>query len=231
MPFAAYHWSYNFTYDFGSNGVKKNGYIYYAYIEYAGLAPFHARIGALTPFVGLEDATGSGDLLFLERASAQDASRNIAGAPGREGIDLFAQGDSNLLSVSYTGKKTTNAATFDEQQALVGRATWLAIYQPDVKWLLDAGGSYVFKLPDAAANTDTANLFQHQQRSGTGSGSPRPSIPGNIDASKVDQYELKPHLNMADCMRKAAGIIIRSPAEPTCPTRSFPAGTRRPAIP
>jgi phosphate-selective porin OprO/OprP len=191
LPFAAYHWSYNFTYDFGSNGVKKNGYIYYAYIEYAGLAPFHARIGALTPFVGLEDATGSGNLLFLERASAQDASRNIAGAPGREGIDLFAQGDSNLLSVSYTGKKTTNAATFDEQQALVGRATWLAIYQPDVKWLLDAGGSYVFKLPDAAANTDTANLFSISNGPELAVDSSKTVNTGNIDASKVDQYEFE----------------------------------------
>src|SRR5581483_2735690 len=27
-------WSYNFTYDFGGNGVEKSGYIYYAYIEY-----------------------------------------------------------------------------------------------------------------------------------------------------------------------------------------------------
>src|SRR5476649_2846218 len=40
-------WSYNFTYDFGGNGGEKNGYIYYAYVQYDGLAPFHARIGAL----------------------------------------------------------------------------------------------------------------------------------------------------------------------------------------
>ena len=74
--------------------------------------------------------TGSGDLLFLERASAQDVSRNIAGGPGREGIDLFAQGDNYLVSVSYTGKKTTDAATFDAQQALVSRGSWLAINRP-----------------------------------------------------------------------------------------------------
>ena len=85
-------WSYNFTYDFGGNGVEKNGYIYYAYVQYDGLAPFHARVGAMTPFLGIEDSTGSGDLLFLERASAQDVARNIAGSPGREGIDLFAPG-------------------------------------------------------------------------------------------------------------------------------------------
>jgi phosphate-selective porin OprO/OprP len=184
-------WSYNFTYDFGGNGVEKNGYIYYAYIEYAGLAPFHARIGAMTPFLGIEDSTGSGDLLFLERASAQDVARNIAGAPGREGIDLFAQGDTYLLSVSYTGKKTTDAATFDAQQAFVGRASWLAVNDPDIKWLLDAGATYVFKVADAAPNTNISNFISLSNGTELAVDSSKTVNTGNIDASKVNQYELE----------------------------------------
>jgi phosphate-selective porin OprO/OprP len=86
-------WSYNFIYDFGGNGVEKNGYIYYAYAQYDGLGPFHARIGAIAPFAGIEDATGSADLLFLERPAVTDIARNIGGSPGREGLDLFLQGD------------------------------------------------------------------------------------------------------------------------------------------
>src|SRR5258706_1310010 len=39
-------WSYNFTYDFGGNGIEKNGYIYYAYVQYDGFKPFGFRIGA-----------------------------------------------------------------------------------------------------------------------------------------------------------------------------------------
>jgi phosphate-selective porin OprO and OprP len=184
-------WAYNFTYDFGGNGVEKNGYIYYAYIEYTGLAPFHARIGALTPFLGIEDSTGSGDLMFLERASAQDVARNIAGSPGREGIDLFAQGNTYLLSVSYTGKKTTDAATFDAQQALVARASWLAVDDSDVKWLLDAGATYVFKLPDAAANTATSNVFSFSNGPELAVDSSKTVNTGNLDASKVNQYDLE----------------------------------------
>jgi phosphate-selective porin OprO/OprP len=184
-------WSYNFTYDFGGNGVEKNGYIYYAYVQYDGLAPFHARVGAMTPFLGIEDSTGSGDLLFLERASAQDVARNIAGSPGREGIDLFAQGDTYLLSVSYTGKKTTDAATFDAQQAFVGRASWLAINDADVKWLLDAGATYVFKLPDAAANTATSNVFSFSNGPELAVDSTKTINTGNLDASKVNQYEIE----------------------------------------
>jgi phosphate-selective porin OprO/OprP len=184
-------WSYNFTYDFGGNGVEKNGYIYYAYIEYTGLAPFHVRFGALTPFLGIEDSTGSGDLLFLERASAQDVARNIAGAPGREGIDLFVQGNDYLLSVSYTSKKTTDAATFDEQQALVSRAAWLAVNDSDVKWLLDAGATYVFRLPDAAANADASNFLSFSNGTELAVDSTKTVNTGNIDAAEVNQYEFE----------------------------------------
>lgn len=184
-------WSYNFTYDFGGNGVEKNGYIYYAYIEYTGLAPFHARVGAMTPFLGMEDSTGSGDLLFLERASAQDVSRNIAGGPGREGIDLFGQGNNYLLSVSYTGKKTGDAATFGAQEALVGRASWLAVSQQDFKLLLDAGGTYLFKLAQAAPNTYTSNFLSLSNGTELAVDSTKTVNTGNIDASKANQYELE----------------------------------------
>ncbi|HMH65663.1 MAG TPA: porin, partial [Rhizomicrobium sp.] len=47
-------WSYNFTYDFGGNGIEKNGYIYYAYLQYDGLGPLHVRGGAIAPFAGIE---------------------------------------------------------------------------------------------------------------------------------------------------------------------------------
>ena len=181
-------WSYNFIYDFGGNGGEKNGYIYYAYVQYDGLAPFHARVGALAPFVGIEDSTGSGDLLFLERASAVDITRNIAGSPGREGVDLYAQGDNYLLSVAYTGKKATDAATFDAQQALVGRASWLAFNEPDVKLLLDADGTYVFKVPDVAANTYASNVFSFSNGPELGVDATKTVNTGNIDASKVGEY-------------------------------------------
>ena len=105
--------------------------------QYDGLAPFHVRGGAIAPFEGIEDATGSGDLLFLERPASADNGRNVAGGPGREGVDLFVQGDNYLLSVAYTGKKTTDAATFDSQEAVVARASWLAVNTPKFKWLLE----------------------------------------------------------------------------------------------
>src|SRR6185295_7796666 len=148
-------WAYNFIYDFGGNGVENRGYIYNAYIEYDGLKPFYFRAGAYTPFLGQEDQTGSGDLFFPERAAAVDVSRNIAGAPSREAISIWAQGDNYLVALSYTGKKsgdgtTTGAAvgTFDAQQALIGRAAFLPISTPEFKWLVEGHVTDVLKLPD-----------------------------------------------------------------------------------
>jgi phosphate-selective porin OprO/OprP len=180
-------WSYNFTYDFGGNGIEKNGYIYYAYAQYDGLGPFHARIGAIAPFAGIEDATGSADLIFLERPTSTDIARNIGGSPGREGIDLFVQGDTYLLSAAYTGKKTTDVATFDAQESVVTRASWLAVSEPDVKWLLDANFTHVFKIADTAANTN-ANSFSFSNGPELAIDASKTINTGNIDANKVTEF-------------------------------------------
>jgi phosphate-selective porin OprO/OprP len=180
-------WSYNFIYDFGGNGVEKNGYIYYAYAQYDGLGPFHARIGAIAPFAGIEDATGSADLLFLERPAVTDIARNIGGSPGREGLDLFLQGDTYLLSAAYTGKKTTDAATFDAQQALVTRASWLAVSEPGLKWLLDANFSHVFKIADTAANSNLGS-FSFSNGPELAIDATKTVNTGSIDASKVTEF-------------------------------------------
>ena len=183
-------WSYNFTFDFGGNGIEKNGYLYTGSIEYDGLKPFGFRLGAFAPPAGLDDSTGSGDLLFLERASASDISRNIAGAPSREGFNVFAQGDDYLVSVSYTGKKATDAATFDEQQAIVSRASLLAVNSGDVKWLLDADFTRVLKLADTAPNSG-ANTFSFSNGPEVSVDASKTVNTGNIDANKVTEWGLE----------------------------------------
>jgi phosphate-selective porin OprO/OprP len=180
-------WSYNFTYDFGGNGIEKNGYIYYAYLQYDGFGPLHIRGGAIAPFAGIEDATGSGDLLFLERPSVTDIARNIGGSPGREGIDVFVQGDTYLLSAAYTSKKTTDAATFDEQSAVVTRASWLPVSTSDVKWLVDANLSHVFHLADTAPNSG-ANFISFSNGPELAVDASKTVNTGNIDAKRVTEF-------------------------------------------
>ena len=112
---------------------ENRGYIYNAYIEYDGFKPFDFRVGAYTPVAGIEDQTGSGDLFFLERAAvrryraqyrrrAQPRSRQHL-CPGRQlsvVAVLYRQEDDDALDRRLVG-------TFDAQQALIGRAAWLAV--------------------------------------------------------------------------------------------------------
>jgi phosphate-selective porin OprO/OprP len=150
-------WSYNFTYDFGGNGIEKSGYIYTASLQY-DFKPFGVRVGAFAPPAGIDDATSSGDLIFLERTSVADIARGIAGAPGREGINIYAQGARYLVSLAVTGNKTTESY-YDEQQAVVGRAAFLAADTGSVKWLLDVDVTHVFKLADVAPGPGSPNTI------------------------------------------------------------------------
>ena len=143
-------WSYNFTYDFGGNGIEGRGYIYRAYLEYDGLKPVSLRVGAFSPFTSIEDATGGANLALMERPTAVSLARGIAGGSGREAAQIFATGSNYLVSLAITGQKTVDGATFDEQQGLVARAAWLALDRDGIRWLLNADATHVLRLADTA---------------------------------------------------------------------------------
>ena len=190
-------WSYNFTYDFGGTGVEQRGYVYRAYSQYDGLKPFGVRIGAFAPPANVEDATGGANLLFLERPSAATIARGLAGGSARQGINAFMQGERYLVSVAYTGGKSTDAVSFDEQQGLVGRASYLVVDAPDFKWLLDADASHVFRLADTAPGHPT----------GIVSLSNGPEL--SIDASRtVDTGPLSAHA-VSEYGLETAGVLGR----------------------
>jgi len=214
-------WSYNFTYDFGGNGVEKNGYIYYAYIEYDGLKPFAIRAGAFTPFLAIEDATGSGDLQFLERPASVDVARNIAGAPGREGVEAFAQGDTYLVSLAYTGKKTTDAGTFDAQEALLGRASWLAVNQPSVKLLLDGHVTQVLHPADAAPNTNTSNFLSFSNGTELAVDATKTVNTGNIDAKSATEFGLESAAQYAGLVAQGGWFHYEIDRRTTLPSPHF----------
>ncbi len=187
-------WAYNFIYDFGGYGAESRGYIYNAYVEYDGLRPFYFRIGAYTPAEGQEDQTGSGDLFFPERAASVDIARNLGGAPSREAASLWAQGETYLVSVSYTGKKTgdntsTGAAvgTFDAQEAVIGRAAWLAVAQPNAKWLVEGHITEALKLADTASSP-TLNTIRFSNGPEVATDASKTVDTGNIDAHHVREF-------------------------------------------
>lgn len=163
-------WSYNLNMDFGgSGGTEIPARLQSGYLQYDGLAPWAFRIGAYPPPASVEDATSAGDTIFLERNAPSDVQRNIAGGDGRDAVTILYAAPTIFGAMSFTGNKladgakafaaagATVAPNFDEQQALVGRLSWLAIFTSDVKWLVGVNGSYVLKLPDLLAN-GTANV-------------------------------------------------------------------------
>src|ERR1051326_959984 len=158
-------WSYNLNFDFGgSGGTETPGHVQSVYLSFDALAPWSLRIGAYPPPTSVEDATSAADTLFLERNAPSDLQRNIAGGDGRNAMSLIYADPTIFGALSYTGNKVQDgakalaaagaaqAANFDEQQALVGRLSWLAIATPEVKWLVGVNGTYVLKLPDLVAN-------------------------------------------------------------------------------
>jgi phosphate-selective porin OprO/OprP len=188
-------WSYNFTYDFGGSGTENRGYVYRAYIEYDGLAPVAFRAGAFSAFDSMEDATGGANLALMERPTAVTIARSIGAGSGREGAEVFAQGDDYLVSVALTGGKTTDAATFDEQQAIVGRAAWLAVDRSGVKWLLNMDATHVFRFGDGAPgiSPNPIDLSAGPELSVDGS---KTVDTGALDARDATEFGMETALNL-----------------------------------
>ncbi len=153
-------WSYNFNYDFGGAGGSEGaGRIQSAYIQYDGLKPWGFRIGAFPPSANLEDNTGAPDTIFLERNSPSDLARNIAGGDGRDAVSVFYAGDRLYGSLSYTGDKVQDSGVFDEQQALLGRLSYLLYSDDDLKAVASANGTYVFKVADTSVGANAARAI------------------------------------------------------------------------
>jgi phosphate-selective porin OprO/OprP len=153
-------WNYFFNYDFGSgasSGNELQGRIQQAYVEYAGLGPLTFRIGAYPWSANLEDATGAADVIFLERNAPSDLQRSLGGGDGRDGIGMIYAGERFFGSLAYTGGKAADTNLFfDEQQAVVARASDMFYSDNDLKLLFSLAGTYVFHGGDATAGAGSA---------------------------------------------------------------------------
>lgn len=151
-------WSYNLNFDFGgSGGTETPGHIQSVYLQYDGLAPWAFRVGAYPPPANIEDGTSSPDTIFLERNSPSNLQRGLAGGDGRDAVTVLYAGERLFGAISYTGGKAQDTAVFDEQQAFLGRLSYLVVSSPEAHLLLGVNGTHIFKLPDALPN-GTANL-------------------------------------------------------------------------
>jgi phosphate-selective porin OprO/OprP len=214
-------WAYNFTYDFGGNGVEQRGYLYRAYIEYDGLMPVGIRAGAFSAYDSVEDATGGANLAMMERPTAVTIARSIAGGSGREGVEMFAQGQRYLVSLALTGGKTTDAASFDEQQGLVGRAAWLAVDREDAKWLLNADATHVLKLADAGPGVGAANMVELSAGPELSVDASRTVDTGLLDARHVTEFGMETALNLGRLFGQAGWFRYNIERRSAAPNPNF----------
>jgi phosphate-selective porin OprO/OprP len=146
-------WSYMLLYNFGNSATETPGGILYSYLQYDGFGPLTIRAGAIAPPSSIEDGTSPADLMFIERNSSSNLQRNIAGAEGRAGVTVAYAGDRLFAALSYSGGKVQDPAVFDEQMAVVGRLSYLAVADQESDRHLIVGGNFVhvFKLQDMVA--------------------------------------------------------------------------------
>ncbi len=156
-------WDYNALIDFGGAGEEDAAHIQELWVQYSGLKPFHFKIGAYPPSIGLEDQGSTNGQLFLERPASADIARSLAGGDFREAGSIWANGDWWYASGSVTGRLVgvVNSTAvgisqpFDSQLGFIGRIGFTPIQTAD--GILEVGlhGSYVAR-PADVGGPDTA---------------------------------------------------------------------------
>ena len=163
---------YNALFAFDGSGGEDAGHVQELWIQYSGLKPWHIKVGAFPPSIGLEDANSTNGMPFLERPASADIARSMAGGDFREAAQLYANTDRWFLSgavatrlvgtINSTGSST--AQTFDQQVSVIGRAA-IVPFQGD-GWMVHAGvhGSYVISPPDVGGPDVVAGRSPIQMR-------------------------------------------------------------------
>lgn len=158
-------WDYRVMFDFGgpSNGVENAGFLFEGWVQYSGLKPFKARVGAFAPSLGLDDQASVNSMPFQERAAVSDLSRNLVGGDSRTAAQIYAGDDRWLAAFAIAGRTvgsansgtvlniastpTTSAIataqSYGDQLGFTGRVAGTPIKGGDYLVHLGANASYV----------------------------------------------------------------------------------------
>ncbi|THD60540.1 porin [Phenylobacterium sp.] len=156
-------WDYDLLLEFGGAGEEDAGHIQELWIQYSGLKPFHARIGAFAPSVGLEDQGSTNGMLFLERPAVSDIARSLAGGDYREGAEIWGGSSWWYVNGAVTGRvvgvvnsqATGVSQPYDSQLGFIGRIGFLPIHTQNAMLEVGVHGSYVDR-PADNGGPDTA---------------------------------------------------------------------------
>ena len=150
-------WDYDALIDFGGAGEEDAAHIQELWVQYSGLKPFHFKVGALPPSIGLEDQGSTNGQLFLERPASADIARSLAGGDFREAAEIWGAGERWYLNAAVTGRLVgvinsqgiAVSQPFDSQLGLIGRLGFTPIQTDDAIVELGVHGSYVARPADS----------------------------------------------------------------------------------
>jgi phosphate-selective porin OprO/OprP len=160
-------WNVSIWGDFGGSGVE-TPVLNQAWVEYAGWHPFHLaapvrlRVGAWSTPTGLEDATPTAELPFLERPAVAELVRGFAGGDGRSSVGYFANGAHWYVSGTLTGDVAgaPSVPEFGEQEGFLSRIAFNPLSGKDYDLHIGANVSGVLKPPDTAAGPAVAEAVR-----------------------------------------------------------------------
>ena len=173
---------YSFIYEFGGSGQEDPGRLYEAAITYTYLKPFRLKVGAFEPNIGLAAAVSTSQMPLMERPAPAEVARSVAAGDSRvafqvQANDVIGAGDTGLaarwmISSAYTANviaagASSAAATvqpFDEQNAVIGRATIAPFYSTDWQAHFGVNYQYVIHPNDAGATATTRYASQLRDR-------------------------------------------------------------------
>jgi phosphate-selective porin OprO/OprP len=181
--------NYRLLLELAGSGTEGPTRINDAWIAYTGLAPFTIQLGAFSPPSNMDDGTSPEDQVFIERASAAELSRALAGADGRLGLGVRAAGKRYMSSLTFTTRTVNDAEVFDSQFGAVGRAGGLVATSDDYNVHLGASASYVFSPSDQGSSaTGARHVVRFRDRPEIRVDGVRLIDTGAIDAAHASVY-------------------------------------------
>ena len=207
---------YGAIYEFGGSGAEDAGHIHELWLQYSGFKPFHLKVGAFEPLIGLEANVSTGSMLLMERPSPAEVGRNVAAGDSRSAVQLYANGDlgagsDSSISAYWMGSLAVTGNTvgtlnslggfgsqpYGEQSAVIGRVAIAPFHGSD--WLVHVGahGQYVFRPnngggPSASGAVAAAQYTaQFRDRGETRVDGTRLVDTGGIDAAHVKEFGLE----------------------------------------
>ena len=132
-------WGYKIVFDF----AKNNPSLYEASLHYKGVKNVDFVIGAIQPKLTLDDSTSANDIMFMERAAANNMMTGIGAGAGRMAAGVTGHTDNVFAAAYYTMDSKGSNDDYTNQNAL-GRVA-VAFHPSEASTLhLGASGTYAF---------------------------------------------------------------------------------------